>query len=230
VAEKERYGVKSAEDNASLAQFELDKSELLYQAAVDRANLLKTEEEKQVAKSKALREKENRDLQINAKTKADIRQQELKDQQAFFSIASSLASSKSKELAMIGKAAAITEIAIKTPQAVASSFAFGSRIGGPALGAALGAIAATAMAAQAAKVAGIQGFANGGIIGATMGADNRVVSVRDGEMVLNADEQKTLFDAIKGGSLGGGDIVVQINEREIARAVRNQLNNGFKFA
>lgn len=229
VAEKERFGVKSAEDIASLAQFELDKSELLYQAAVDRAKILGTEEERQVAKSKALREKDLRDQQISAKTRSDIRQQEIKDQQTFFSVASSLASSKSKELAMIGKASAITEIAIKTPQAVASSFAFGSRIGGPALGAALGAIAATAMAAQAAKVAGIQGFANGGIIGATNGPDNAMAKVRTGEMVLNADQQKNLFDMINGGS-GGGDIVVQVDGREIARAVRNQVQQGYKFA
>ena len=229
IAEKERFGIKSTEDIASLGQFELDKSELLYQAAVDRANLLGTEEEKQVARSKALREKELRDLQINQKTRAEIRQQEIKDQQTFFSVASSLASSKSKELAMIGKASAITEIAIKTPQAVASSFAFGSRIGGPVLGATLGAIAATAMAAQAAKVADVKGFADGGIIGATNGPDNAVATVRTGEMVLNANQQKNLFDMINGGGIGG-DIVVQVDGREIARAVRTQLNNGFKFA
>lgn len=229
IGEKERFLAKTVEDLDSLRQFELDKSELIYQAAVDRATATLRGEELGVAKQKALREKELRDLQINAKNKADIRQIEIRDQQAFFSAATSLSNSANKELAAIGKAAAITEIAIRTPQAVASSFAFGTRTGGPVLGAALGAIAAAAMAAQAAKVAGVKGYAQGGIVGATSGDDNRIATVRDGEMILNAEEQKTLFDMIKSGGMGG-EVVVQIDGREIARAVRNQLNNGYRFA
>jgi hypothetical protein len=234
IAEKERFGVKTEEDLRSLQDFELSKSELIYQAAIDRANLTLKGEELGIAKQRALREKEIRDLQTNAKTRSDIRQLEIKDQQAFFAAATSLASSKNKELAAIGKAAAITEIAIKTPQAVASSFAFGTRIGGPALGAALGAVAAAAMAAQAAKVAGIQGFADGGIVGqgsmATSGPDNTIIKARNGEAVLTADDQKELLTAIRSGSLVGGDIVVQVDGREIARAVRSQLQQGFRLA
>lgn len=229
IAEKERFGIKTAEDIEALTQFELDKSELIYQASIDRANLLATSEEKQLAKSKAAREKDLRDLAINGKNKADIRQLELRDQQAFFSAATSLSSSKNKELAMIGKAAALGELAIKTPQAIASSYAFGTKTGGPILGATFGAIAGLAMAQQAARIAGVQGFADGGIIGATSGPDNKIATVRDGEMVLNATQQKSLFDMINGGQ-SSSEIVIQVDGREIARAVRNQVQQGYRLA
>ena len=75
----------------------------------------------------------------------------------------------------------------------------------------------------------IQGFASGGVIGgfsgASRGGDNSLATVRTGEMVLNADQQESLFNSINSG--GNGDIVVQIDGREIARAVRNQRQQGF---
>lgn len=228
IAERERFLAKTTEQLEQLKSFELQKSQIQYDAAVANANLLPTLEEKTLAKSKALREKEIRDLQIQNKSKADIRANDIANQQAFFSAASTLASAKSKELAAIGKAAAITEIAIRTPKAVAQSYEFGTSFGGPALGAALGAIAFTAMSAQAAKVAGVA-FANGGIVGATMGGDNRVATIRDGEMVLNAEQQEKLFNMINAGGVGG-DIVVQVDGREIARAVRSQVQQGFRLA
>lgn len=232
IAEKERFNVKTADDIAAITSFELTKSELVYQAAVDRAKLLATVEEQEAAKSKAIIEKKIRDQKIGADQKKKTLQQEIADQETFFNAATSLSSSKNRELAMIGKAAALTTLAIKTPEAVGASFAFGTKTGGPALGFTLGAIAAAAMAQQAARIAGIQGFAEGGIIGqgATMGGDNRMATVRDGEMVLNAQQQEKLFNMINSGNMAGGDIVIQINEREIARAVRNQLNSGYKLA
>lgn len=158
---------------------------------------------------------------------------DLKNQEEFLNNAASLSKSKNKELAAIGKAAAITQIAIKTPPAIASSFEFGTKLGGPALGFALGGVAAIAMAAQAASIAGVA-FEQGGIVGSLTGAstgpDNRVAQIRDGEMVLNANDQKTLFDAIKSGSFGGGNIQLIIDGREIAYAVRSQVQGGFRLA
>jgi TP901 family phage tail tape measure protein len=128
----------------------------------------------------------------------------LADEAAFFQAATSLASSENKTLAAIGKAAAITQIAIATPQAVASSFAFGASIGGPPLGFVFGAIAAAAQAAQAAKVAGIS-FQTGGIVpGQPSNRDNQLISVAGGEAVLNRGQQTNLFNAINSGDLGGG--------------------------
>lgn len=51
-----------------------------------------------------------------------------------------------------------------------------------------------------------KGFANGGIVGqaggASMGPDNTTIKARDGEMVLNAEQQKNLFDFINGKTDG----------------------------
>lgn len=52
-------------------------------------------------------------------------------------------------------------------------------------------------------------FANGGIVGATMGADNTLATVRTGEMVLNAVQQRQLWNMANGQ--GGGGSVVQMS-------------------
>lgn len=238
---KERFLTRNEEDLAQITSFELTKSDLVYQAALNSNALLKTAEETAGANKKAAQEKQLRDLAINQKGEASLNAKKLSDQNAFFSAATSLASSSNKELATIGKAAALTQLAIQTPEAVASSFRFGSATGGPVLGFALGAIAATAMAAQAARIAGVK-FADGGIVGGnSFSGDKIAANVNSGEMVLNREQQKKLFDIANGGGNGGlmsaieslGNkiqnmtIVVQADGREIARLVRDQKLTGF---
>lgn len=63
---------------------------------------------------------------------------------------------QSRLLFEINKIATLATIALKTPEAVASAFAFGSKIGGPVAGAAMAALAAAAMAAQFAQAASVQ--------------------------------------------------------------------------
>ena len=140
-----------------------------------------------------------------------------------------LQTSGSKTLGAIGKAAALAQISISGSVAVTKALELGPILG-PVAAAAVGA----SIAAQAAKVAGVA-FAGGGFIngegGATSGPDNTMANLRKGEMVLNSEDQKTLFDAIKGGGLGGGgNIQLIIDGREIAIAVRNQINSGFRLA
>jgi hypothetical protein len=229
IAEQERFTARTTSQIEQLTSFELTKSELQYQAAVKTNALLKSEDEKRIANAKASKDKELRDLAILNKGKADVRARDIADQEAFFASATSLQTSSNKSLAAIGKSAALVQIGINTQKSASSSFAFGSSIGGPALGAAFAAIAVAAGTAQAAKVAGIQGFANGGIIGATQGPDNQIATVRTGEMVLNADQQGRLFKALNDGSFGGGEIVIQIDGRTIATAMRDQAKQGFKF-
>lgn len=79
--------------------------------------------------------------------------------------------------------------------------------------------------AQVAAIKSQEYYANGGIVGgakgASMGPDNKQVNVRDGEMILNGIQQKRLFNAIDGGTIGSngsfspsiytGDIIVQGN-------------------
>lgn len=100
------------------------------------------------------------------------------------------------------------------------------------------AAAAAAKAQGAIAISGIlastlTGFATGGVIGdsngASMGGDNRVVTVRDGEMVLNADQQKVVFDALNNGAFGNQPIIIQIDGVEVFKAVRNQVKKGYKL-
>lgn len=74
----------------------------------------------------------------------------------------------------------------------------------------LGAIATTLAAILAAiaqaKALAAEGHAHGGVVGgyagATMGPDNTIINARKGEMVLNANQQRQLFDIANGGSMG----------------------------
>lgn len=63
------------------------------------------------------------------------------------------AAQHSRALFEINKIATIATIAVKAPEAIASSFAFGAKIGGPVLGGIMASIAAAAMFAQAAAAA-----------------------------------------------------------------------------
>lgn len=229
----EILGQRTEEDIAILTEAELAKNEAVYQAQLEKNKLIQDAQQRELADQKAYLERKTKDIQtigaseLNATKR--INDQKLSDQQSFFATASSLASSQSKELAAIGKAAAIVNATIAGKEAIATSFRFGSSIGGPPLGFTFAGIAAAASASQIAQISGVQ-FEQGGVVGGTNGAsvgpDNRQATIRDGEMILNADQQKNLIDMLNNGG-GGGDIVIQVDSREIARAVRNQVKAGF---
>lgn len=177
----------------------------------------KAYDEKIIAQNKLINDKKKKDDADYEKAKADT-----------LSRIATLSSESNKTLAAIGKAAALTQIAIDGPAAVVNAY---KNIPAPLNIPAAAAVAA-AVAAQAAKVVGVkleQGGFVGGVTGATMGPDNRIVQVRDGEMVLNAEQQRNLLGMINSGG-STGDIVVNIDGREVFRAVRNQLRSGMTFA
>ncbi len=118
----------------------------------------------------------------------------LADQQSTLTTISTLSQSNSKELAAIGKAAAITQIAIETPVAIAKALAaFPPPFNFVAAG-----LVGTAMAVQAAQIAGVP-LAEGGIVRATPGGTPAIIGEggRD-EAVIPLDSP----DAV--GRLGGG--------------------------
>ena len=175
------------------------------------------------------------DTEARAAIKKRNEQKELEQKRKFSGQLATLARSENKTLAAIGKAGAIAQIAVKTPEAIASSFAYGARIGGPPLGFIFGAIAAAAQAQQAASVAGVN-FQDGGIVpGSSFSGDNVQANVNSGEMVLNRQQQTSLFNLANNNSGGQGsrEIVVntsvQVGEEEIARAVSRQVANGFEL-
>lgn len=187
-----------------------------------RATALKKEQEFATASNKINLTK----IQAQNKLEQQSLQTRLGYLQAFGNLASAVAKDGSKEQFLIQKAAAIAQSIVATQLAAAQALAVP-----PAPNLALAATARTIGAINTAAIVAtaIKGFANGGIVGATPGPDNQVATVRTGEMILNAEQQKTLFDAINSGSIGGGDIIVQIDGREIAKAVRNQVNSGFRI-
>lgn len=187
-----------------------------------------------------------REEKLKALRKAQ-RDKELADQDTFLSTAATLSNSKSKELAAIGKAAAITQIAIKTPPAVASSFAFGTSIGGPVLGFVFAGIAATAMAAQAAAIAGVPLATGLSEVPSGFPNDSFQARLTSGERVVNVkqNEDLTSFLDSQDRSSGSGEevvgllsriaqrieqlentIVVNIGNKEIVREVREGLRSG----
>ena len=157
-----------------------------------------------------------------------------------FGLASALAADGSKAQFLIQKAAALAQVAVARGTAIAAIPAQTSLLPAPAVPAAAAKLLANAnisAAIGAATIAAsaIKGFESGGIIGnpssgATAGPDNRLATVRDGEMILNAQQQKTLFETIDSGTTGNQPIIIQIDGREIARAVRNQVQQGFALA
>lgn len=160
--------------------------------------------------------------------RADVTRLSYLNQQtaASFGLAAALAKDGGAAQFFINKAGALAQVAIARATGIANALLLPP----PAQPAAIAnANIIAGLSAATIAATSIKGFAEGGIVGATSGPDNRVATIRDGEMILNANQQKNLMDMINSGS-GGGDIVIQINEREIARAVRSQVQQGFRLA
>lgn len=99
------------------------------------------------------------------------------------------------------------QIAANAGTAIAKGVASAVDVGFPAAIPAMVTMMAAILAAIAqAKALAAEGHAQGGVVGgysgATMGPDNTVINARKGEMVLNADQQRQLFDIANGGSMG----------------------------
>jgi TP901 family phage tail tape measure protein len=206
---------------------EEEKNKIIKDSATQQEAIQATSLRKQLEISNASTKIETAKFQAQSKLEQQTLQTRLGYIQAFGNLSSSLFKSNSKEQFYVQKAAAIAQSVVATQLAAAQALAVP-----PAPNLALAATAKTMGAINTAAIVAtaIQGFEQGGIIGATRGADNQIASVRTGEMVLNADQQKNLMNMINQGTMGSGEIVIQIDGRTIARAVRDQINNGFKLA
>ena len=96
------------------------------------------------------------------------------------------------------------QIATNAGVAVAKGVSSAVDVGFPAAIPAMATMLAAILSAIAqAKALASEGFETGGVIGgyrgATMGNDNTVASVRTGEMVINAEQQRRLFEIANGG-------------------------------
>lgn len=233
-----------------IAEFEAQKAELAFQFAEQKAAAIQDESlraaelarigkereleftkiaNKQLLSEEQLRNKKAQDSIFAFKKFEDKTNKErVQDLQSTFSTIATLSDSGNRTLATIGKAAAISTATIDGFVAVNKALASAP----PPINYGLAAAVGAATAANVAKIAGVkfeQGGFVGGVNGASIGPDNTVAQIREGELVLNAEDQRSLLNMIKSGGMGG-DIVVQVDGREIARAVRTQLNAGFRLA
>lgn len=151
------------------------------------------------------------------------RQKDIKDRADTYATIATLANSNNKSLAAIGKAAAITQIAIETPVAIAKALsAFPPPFNFVAAG-----LVGAAMAAQAANIAGVQ-LAEGGIVlprpggtQATIGEAGQAEAVipldRMGEFGMGGGGATVVINAY-GGMLG-----TEAEARQFAIAVDREL-------
>jgi len=138
------------------------------------------------------------------KSEEEKNKQTLKDRETFLSSVSTLQNSHNKAMAAAGKAAAIAQIWINTYQSAASSFRFGSEIGGPYVGAAFAALAIAAGASQAARVAGVQ-LAEGGIVMPTPGGTQATIG--------EGGQPEAVIPLDRAGEfgMGGGGVTINFN-------------------
>lgn len=191
--------------------------------------------------------------ELKSTTELNKKKKQLNDQ--YFTDAATIAgnfatlmNSKNRDLFEIGKAASIAQATINTYEGATKAFAQSG-----ILGFALGASVIAAGLVQVANIASTDySYATGGVVGdvfrgATMGGDNVTANLRTGEMVLNADQQRRLFDIANGSVQGGNNsdqiagltavvanlaaqpIVVAIDGKQLITATRTQLRSGRTF-
>jgi len=234
-----------------IAEFETQKAELAFQFAEQKASQIENQAlreaelakigkereleftkiaNKQILDEEKIKNKKNEDSLFRFKKYEELTNKEREQNlQSTLATIATLSESGNRTLASIGKAAAISTATIDGYVAVQKALASPP---GPPYTYGLAAAVGVATAANVAKIAGVkfeQGGFVGGVNGASIGPDNTVAQIREGELVLNAEDQRSLLNMIKSGGMGG-DIVVQVDGREIARAVRTQLNSGFRLA
>jgi len=205
--------IQHQEDMARLLTEEGAKALAIANADIAKTQALIAQKDKEAqtaatgnAKRKALEDKARLEEQLaqQSAAKKEIEIQKAKDEalkaDRLFTLSTltTLARSSNKELAAIGKAAAVTEIAIQTPLAVARAFgAFP-----PPLNFAAAGLVAAAMATQAAQVAGIQ-LADGGIVKARPGGIQATIG--------EGGQDEAVIPLDKAGSMGfGGGTTVNI--------------------
>lgn len=150
-------------------------------------------------------------------------QQKIKNRGDTFATIATLQNSNNKALAVAGKAAAITQIAIETPVAIAKALsAFPPPFNFIAAG-----LVGTAMAAQAANIAGVQ-LAEGGIVMPRPGGTQATIGeAGQAEAVIPLDRMSEFGMGGGGASVTivsyGGLLGSESEAREFARAVDREL-------
>lgn len=246
---KEAQGIATEQDLEALRNIELMKIDIIAQSELEKAALI-ADAEKRSQETKRINAKYGLDIaratakqevdieKAKAAQKAAVQKSVIQTTQNFLAAGLTLAKQGSAEQKALATANALISTysaanqALKAPPGPPWSFA----------------LAASTVAMGLANVAKInkESFATGGVVGgfsgASMGMDNTTANVRTGEMVLNGNQQRQLFDVANGKGVSddlAGEIrmlrmdmqtqpvVVQVDGIEIARAVRDSREGGF---
>jgi hypothetical protein len=120
----------------------------------------------------------------------------------------------SRAMFNINKVAAIANALLKAKESVTSAYAFGSKIGGPPLGAAMAGVAAAATAAQVAAIKSQQFGGGMAGVGASAGAASAATTGL-AETSAPSMNQTITIQGISSGDLFGGDAVRTLIDRLI---------------
>lgn len=237
-----------------LVGIEQAKVEAKFAAEEEKAKIIQDSQTRQLALQKVQVDKEmaleSSKLAAKKKIDAQFLQFQQQTQQANaqligagFGLAATIAKEGTKEQFLIQKAGAIAQAVVATQLGAAQALALGPILGPPLAAKieALGAINVGTIVATA-----IKGYEQGGIIpGSSMTGDRIPAMVNSGEMILNRQQQGELFRMANGGgnssqmmeklealmsAIANQPIIISVDGRAIAVAVRKEVQGGFRIA
>lgn len=197
----------------------VEQNQSLLEGTIEAQQAMLTNYEQTLAQIDALRQadliSEQTAVQLKARANADMYAKQLSGAQQFFGNLAGLSRSKNRELAAIGKAAAVTQATIDGVLAVQKALASAPPPANYVLAAAVG----VATAANIAQImAQTPGFAFGGdfTVGGTGGTDSQLVAFRatPGEQVSVRTPTQERDEARQGGGegqQGGGSAIRVVN-------------------
>lgn len=236
--------VRNEEDLIAIQNFEMAKLELQYDAELKKAELIDNEANKRLTKDKINAQKEIAQKRLAAKQDIDIEKFRTDEKQKLQDGYLSATENFLQAGIMLTKKGSAEQKVLAASSAIINTYAGATRALRDYPAPASYAVAASVIALGLAQVAKInsQKFANGGIVaGSSFTGDKVSVGVNSGEMILNKAQQANLFriansgggdgviEAIEnlGAKIANMQTIIQINSREIARAVRDERAAGF---
>ena len=256
--------VNQGEELENLLFFEQQKIDAVYAAEIQKNSVINDEETRRLADKAALNKKilamdmslAASEKTINAKKIAD-NQKASNDQVAMIgqtaALGQAILKDGSKEAFLLGKAAALAQVAVSTATGMANALLIPDPTPTQSIRAAAiiqakvtGALSAATIVASA-----IKGYQDGGIIpGQSYSGDRVMARVNSGEMILNRQQQTQLFN-LSNGSNGSGSgsgngglveeiralrsdlsqqvINLSVDGRVLATAIRKEVLSGFRL-
>lgn len=130
------------------------------------------------------------------------------------------AAKKQYEVQMWEWSASLLNIGVQTALAIMQALSSMPPVVGIPMAALVGALGAVQLATAIANKPIPPSFATGGVVGgfqgASMGGDNTYAHVRNGEMILNAAQQKAMWNQLNGHSSNGGGLTNNVTIKNYA--------------